>query len=49
MASGSENSPADKAGIRPGDIILEFDDQDVDTMRTLPKIVAKSEVEESFD
>ncbi len=44
VASVSENSPADKAGIKPGDIILEFDDQEVDSMRTLPKIVAKSEV-----
>ena len=44
VASVSENSPAYKAGIKPGDIILEFDNQLVDTMRTLPKIVAKAEV-----
>jgi serine protease Do len=44
VASVGENSPAGKAGIKPGDIILEFDDKDVDTMRTLPKIVALTEV-----
>ena len=44
VASVSDNSPAYKAGIKPGDIIVEFDGQEVDTMRTLPKIVAKAEV-----
>ena len=44
VASVSEKSPADKAGIKPGDIILEFDGQRVDTMRTLPKLVAQTEV-----
>jgi len=44
VASVSENSPADKAGIKAGDIILEFDEKTVDTMRTLPKLVAQTEV-----
>ena len=44
VASVSENSPAAKAGIKAGDIILEFDDKRVDTMRTLPKLVAQTEV-----
>ena len=44
VASVGDNSPAEKAGIKPGDIILEFDGKDVDTMRTLPKIVALTEV-----
>jgi len=44
VASVGKDSPADKAGIKPGDIILKFDSQDVDTMRTLPKIVALTEV-----
>jgi serine protease Do len=44
VASVSENSPADKAGIKAGDIILEFDNQKVDTMRTLPKLVAQTKV-----
>ena len=44
VASVSENSPADKAGIKAGDIILEFDGKKVDTMRKLPKLVALTEV-----
>ena len=44
VASVSENSPADKAGIKAGDIILEFDEKRIDTMRTLPKLVAQTEV-----
>ena len=44
IASVSENSPADKAGIQDGDIILEFDGKKVDTMRTLPKLVAQTKV-----
>tara|TARA_B100000686_G_C16695909_1_gene920490 strand:- start:66 stop:1487 length:1422 start_codon:yes stop_codon:yes gene_type:complete len=44
VASVSENSPADKAGIKAGDIILEFDGKKVNTMRTLPKLVAQTKV-----
>jgi len=44
VASVSENSPADKAGIKAGDIILEFDEKKVDTMRALPKLVAQTKV-----
>ncbi len=44
VASVSEKSPADKAGIKAGDIILEFDGKRVDTMRTLPKLVAQTKV-----
>jgi len=44
VASVSEKSPADKSGIKAGDIILEFDGKKVDTMRTLPKLVAQTEV-----
>ena len=44
VASVSENSPADKAGIKAGDIILEFDGKRVDTMRKLPKLVAQTKV-----
>ena len=44
VASVSENSPADKAGIKAGDIILEFDGKRIDTMRSLPKLVAQTEV-----
>jgi len=44
VASVGDDSPAHKADIKPGDIILEFDGKPVDTMRTLPKIVALTEV-----
>jgi len=44
IASVAEKSPADKGGIKAGDIILEFDGKKVDTMRTLPKLVAQTEV-----
>ena len=44
IASVAENSPADKAGIKAGDIILEFDGKKIKTMRTLPKLVAQTEV-----
>ena len=44
VASVGEKSPADKAGIKAGDIILKFDGKKIDTMRTLPKVVANTEV-----
>ena len=47
VASVSEGSPSDKAGIKSGDIILEFDGKEIDKMRTLPKIVAKTKVGKS--
>ena len=47
VASVGENSPADKAGIKAADIILEFDGKEIDTMRTLPKVVANTKVGKS--
>ena len=47
VASVAENSPAHKAGIKDGDIILEFDGKKVNTMRTLPKLVAQTKVGKS--
>ena len=44
IASVSEGSPAAKGGIKAGDIILEFDGKKIDTMRTLPKLVAQTKV-----
>ena len=49
VASVGENSPADKAGIKAGDIILEFDGKRIDTMRTLPKVVANTKVGKSVE
>ena len=44
VASVAENSPSEKAGIRAGDIILEFNGYPIKEMRELPSIVAKTEV-----
>ena len=44
VAGVTQNSPAEKAGIEPGDIILEFDGNEINTMRNLPKIVANTKV-----
>ena len=49
VASVGQNSPADKAGIKAGDIILEFDGKKIDTMRTLPKVVAGTKVGKSVE
>ena len=44
VASVAENSPSDKAGIKAGDIILEFNGKKIQQMKELPAIVAKTEV-----
>jgi len=44
IASVAENSPSDKAGLKAGDIILEFDGKLINEMTELPKIVAETEV-----
>ena len=49
VASVGKNSPAEKAGIKAGDIILEFDGKKINTMRNLPKVVASTEVGKSVE
>ncbi len=44
VASVAVNSPSDKAGVKAGDIILEFDGEKIQEMKELPTIVAKTEV-----
>jgi len=44
VASVGEDSPAEKAGLEAGDIILKFDGKKIDTMRTLPKLVSNTQV-----
>jgi len=44
VASVAENSPSDKAGIKAGDIILEFNEVKINQMKELPAIVAKTKV-----
>lgn len=40
----ANGGPSDKAGIIPTDIIIKFDEQEVEDMRSLPKIVAKTPI-----
>jgi serine protease Do len=44
VASVAENSPSEKAGIKAGDIILEFNKVKINQMKELPAIVAKTKV-----
>ena len=44
VASVAEDSPSDKAGIKAGDIILEFNGVLINEMKELPKIVAQTGV-----
>ena len=44
VASVAANSPSDKAGVKNGDIILEFNGEKIKEMKELPIIVARTEV-----
>ena len=44
VASVAKDSPSEKAGIKAGDIILEFNGVSINEMQELPGIVAKTEV-----
>ena len=44
VASVAENSPSQQAGIKSGDIILEFNGQRIQEMKELPIIVAETKV-----
>jgi len=44
VASVSEDSPAAKAGFKPGDVIVNFDGKTVESPRVLPAIVANTPV-----
>ena len=45
VASLIDGGPAEKSGIKTGDIILKFDGKPVPKMRKLPRIVAETEVD----
>merc|ERR1711965_955113 len=44
VASVAPNSPSEKAGVKAGDIILEFNGEIIEEMKELPIIVARTEV-----
>ncbi len=44
VASVIEGGPAEQAGVKPGDVIVEFADREVEEMRRLPRIVAETPV-----
>jgi len=44
VASVAPNSPSEKAGVKAGDIILEFNGEKIREMKELPIIVARTEV-----
>jgi serine protease Do len=44
VARAQEGAPAASAGIRNGDVVLRFNNQDVRDMRSLPRIVAETAV-----
>ena len=49
VASVADKSPSDRAGVKAGDIILEFNGVRIQEMKELPIIVAKTEVGKKVD
>ena len=49
VASVAPGGPAASAGLKPSDVILKFDGQPVDTMRSLPRAVASTLIGKAVD
>jgi serine protease Do len=49
VSSVNEKSPADAAGLEPGDVIISFDGKMIEKMRDLPRIVAETDIGTTVD
>jgi serine protease Do len=49
IAGVTDNSPAAKAGIKTGDVVVKFNGHEIKEMRDLPKIVADTAVDKTVD
>ena len=49
VSSVHPDGPADKGGMKAGDIVLSFNGKDISAMRSLPRIVAETEIGKSVE
>ncbi|MFA9550635.1 MAG: Do family serine endopeptidase [Hyphomicrobium sp.] len=49
IAAVSPDSPAAKAGLKSGDVIVKFDGRNVTQMRALPRLVARTPIDKTVD
>lgn len=49
VASITPGGPAEKAGLKPGDVILEFNGKTIKEMREVPRIVAETKINTDVD
>ncbi len=47
VAGVNDGGPADSAHIKGGDVILKFNNQDIKELKTLPRVVAETQIDQS--
>jgi serine protease Do len=47
VAAITPNGPAAKGGVKAGDVIMRFDGEDVNSLRSLPRLVARAPIEKT--